>query len=129
VTKIEISTITLEKLQAIIDQFKQQLKAENKSILYNTFNDATFESTTPGSLHITSTNSLSNSNIAEEKDKLQELILKETGHLFRITNSFVESNDEPLEKALSKTEIFEQMAIKNPTLLALKDALRLGIER
>lgn len=125
---MKVEDLKLEQLQRIINNYKESLKELKQTILYSTYDAVRMEMPEAGTLHLVSPNGLNDSNIQQEKSTLQELIRKETGLTIRITNAFELTEDEPKEAAMSKTDIFEEMATKNPTLLQLKDALRLSIE-
>lgn len=127
-TGLRVEDLQLEHLERIIYAYKESLREAKQTILYSTYDALRMEMPEPGTLHLVSPNGLNDSNIQAEKSTLQELIRKETGLTIRITNAFEQSDEEPKETALSKTDIFEEMAGKNPILLQLKDALRLSIE-
>ena len=126
--KMSLNDVSIEFIQKIFDDYKAQLKNENKSILYNAFNIVKLELSEEKTLHITAPDNITDSNIQIEKSALQDFIKKEIGLTVSITNSFVENNDEPKEKALSKAEIFTAMAEKNPMLYQLRDALKMSID-
>lgn len=126
--KMSLNDVTIELIQKIFDDYKAQLKNENKSILYNAFNIVKLELSEEKTLHITAPDNITDSNIQIEKSALQDFIKKEIGLTVSITNSFVENNDEPKEKALSKAEVFTAMAEKNPMLYQLRDALKMSID-
>jgi DNA polymerase-3 subunit gamma/tau len=126
--KMLMSELSIEMVERIFNDYKLQLKEENKSILYNALETVKLEMPEEGSLHLTSPNSITDSYAQSERGAIQELIKKETGLLVRISNSFVLTENEPGERALSKAEIFAAMAEKNPMLHQLKDALKMSID-
>ncbi|MDI9319343.1 MAG: DNA polymerase III subunit gamma/tau [Phycisphaerales bacterium] len=126
--KMSLNDVSLNLIQKIFDDYKAQLKNENKSILYNAFNIVKLDLNEQKALHITAPDNITDSNIQIEKSALQDYIKKEIGLIVSITNSFVESNDEPREKALSKAEIFAVMSEKNPLLYQLRDTLKMSID-
>lgn len=126
--KMQLSELTIEKVREIVGRYKEGLKQENKSILYNAFETVKME-LEDGTLHFISPNSITDSNVQAERSAIQNLIKSETGLLLRIMNSYVETDEEPKEKALSRTEIFNEMAAKNPTLLQLRDTLKLTLDK
>ena len=123
-----MSELSLGLIQEIFDEFSAQLKADNKSILFNAFQLVTLSMPEEGTLQLTSPNNITDSYVQTEKSKLQELLKQKTGLLVRITNSFIESDTEPKEKVLTKAEIFNEMASKNPMLLQLKESLKMGLD-
>lgn len=126
--KMAMSDLTLEMVEQIFAQYKQQLKAENKSILFNAFETIKLEMSEPGLLQLISPNKITDSYAQSERGNIQELIKKETGLLISISNIAVIEENEPGERALSKAEVFAQMAEKNPMLHQLKDALKMSID-
>lgn len=126
--KMLMSELSIEMVERIFNNYKLQLKEENKSILYNALETVKLEMPEEGSIHLTSPNNITDSYAQSERGAIQELIKKETGLLVRISNSFVLTENEPVERALSKAEIFAAMAEKNPMLLQLKDVLKMSID-
>lgn len=126
--KMAMSDLTLEMVEHIFVQYKQQLKAENKSILFNAFETIKLEMPEAGLLQLISPNKITDSYAQSERGNIQELIKKETGLLVSISNIAVIEENEPGERALSKAEVFALMAEKNPMLHQLKDALKMSID-
>ncbi|MGC4056575.1 MAG: hypothetical protein QM743_00420 [Chitinophagaceae bacterium] len=125
---MQVESVTLELIERILFDYKETLIAQKKTILYTSYNTLKMEMPEPGTLHLISPNSIADSNIQAEKGTIQDLIKKETGLTIRITNAYEETDEGPKETALSKTDIFDEMAAKNPTLQYLKETLRLSIE-
>jgi len=128
VQKMSLSELTLETVERLFNEYKVQLKNDNKSILYNALETVKLEMPEPGLLQLISPNKITDSYAQSERGNIQELIKKETGLLISISNIAVIEEQEPSEKALSKAEIFALMAEKNPMLLQLKDALKMSID-
>jgi DNA polymerase-3 subunit gamma/tau len=126
--KMAMSDLTLEMVEHIFAQYKQQLKAENKSILFNAFETIKLEMPEAGLLQLISPNKITDSYAQSERGNIQDLIKKETGLLVSISNIAVIEENEPGERALSKAEVFALMAEKNPMLHQLKDALKMSID-
>lgn len=126
--KMAMSDLTLEMVEHIFAQYKQQLKAENKSILFNAFETIKLEMPESGLLQLISPNKITDSYAQSERGNIQDLIKKETGLLVSISNIAVIEENEPGERALSKAEVFALMAEKNPMLHQLKDALKMSID-
>lgn len=126
--KMDIKELTIEKMQEIFDEFKEKLRTENKSVLYAAFEAIKIEVPEEGTLLLISPNSITDSYAQSERSTLQDFIKAGTGLLIRIQNTFVETEEVPQERALSKNELFEQMAHKNNALLQLKEVLKLHIE-
>jgi DNA polymerase-3 subunit gamma/tau len=126
--KMTLADLDIEKVNEIFEQYKASLKAENKSILHSAFMNVQVVMPEEGTIHFISPNNITDSYVQSEKSVLQDLLIKETGLLVRLLNSFIETDDEPKEKVLSRTEVFTEMANKNPMLYQLRDALKLGID-
>ncbi|MFA6151388.1 MAG: DNA polymerase III subunit gamma/tau [Chitinophagaceae bacterium] len=126
--KMAMSELTLEMVEKMFATYKNELRDANKNILSNAFETIRLEMPEEGTLHLISPNKITDSHAQAERSALQDIILKETGLLVRITNICVEVNDEPKEKALSKAEVFAEMSAKNPSLVQLRDALKMGID-
>jgi DNA polymerase-3 subunit gamma/tau len=126
--KMAMSDLTLEMVEHIFAQYKQQLKAENKSILFNAFETIKLEMPEAGLLQLISPNKITDSYAQSERGNIQDLIKKEIGLLVSISNIAVIEENEPGERALSKAEVFALMAEKNPMLHQLKDALKMSID-
>lgn len=129
VPKINIQDLTLEKVLEFIESFKLQLKNEQKSVVFNAFSNINIQMPEQGVIHCIAPNSITDGYIASEKGNLQELIKKETGLMVSIINSFVETQEEPRERILTKSELFGLMAEKNPEVLALAEKLKLSLEK
>jgi DNA polymerase III subunit gamma/tau len=126
--KMAMSDLTLEMVEHIFAQYKQQLKAENKSILFNAFETIKLEMPESGLLQLISPNKITDSYAQSERGNIQDLIKMETGLLVSISNIAVIEENEPGERALSKAEVFALMAEKNHMLHQLKDALKMSID-
>ena len=126
--KMAMSDLTLEMVEHIFAQYKQQLKTENKSILFNAFETIKLEMPESGLLQLISPNKITDSYAQSERGNIQDLIKMETGLLVSISNIAVIEENEPGERALSKAEVFALMAEKNHMLHQLKDALKMSID-
>lgn len=126
--KMTLADLNIEKVNEIFEQYKTSLKAENKSILHSAFMNVQVVMPEEGTIHFISPNNITDSYVQSEKSILQDLIIKETGLQVRLLNSYIETEEEPKEKVLSRTEVFNEMASKNPMLFQLRDALKLGID-
>lgn len=126
--KLEFKDMGIEQIQALFDQYKDILRSENKSTLHTQFSLMKIELVEEGMMCIISPNNITDAYAQTERTSLQEFIKKETGLLFRITTTFTETEVEHKERALSKGEIFNEMVAKNPVLLHLRDALKMGID-
>jgi DNA polymerase-3 subunit gamma/tau len=128
IEKMNISELTIELVLGYFEQFKKQLRDEQKNILFNAFEMIQIEMNEDKSLHFISPNNITDSYVQSEKSTFQDLLKKETGLLVSISNSFTIQEAKPKNKAMSKNEIFAAMSEKNPMLLQLKESLKLGID-
>lgn len=127
--QMSVEDLTLERVETIFTAYKAGLKDKNQSILSSAFETIKLEMPEPGTIHLVSPNPITDSYAQAERAALQELIRQETGLLLRFTNECIETNEEPVERALTKNEIFAAMSAKNPSLAQLRDALKMSIDR
>lgn len=127
-TTMQLSDFKMEHIEKIISDFKTRLKAENKSTVFNAFEQIKISMPEVGTIHLLSPNSITDGYAQSEKNTLQNLINESTGLILSITNSFEISEIEPKDKTKSKTEVYQEMAEKNPLLTQFKDALKMSIE-
>ncbi len=126
--KMQLSDFKMEHIEKIISDFKTRLKAENKSTVFNAFEQIKISMPELGTIHLLSPNSITDGYAQSEKNTLQNLINESTGLILSITNSFEISETEPKDKTKSKSEVYQEMAEKNPLLTQFKDALKMSIE-
>jgi hypothetical protein len=85
----------------------------------------------PDELRIISPNELTDTYAKEQRNALIDYYRAETGMLVRITTEMIEdesTKNDQSNKVLSKTEMYEAMAAKNPMLAKLRDGLGMQIE-
>lgn len=125
----EKKELTDEVIQKVYEQYKQMLQAENKSVYHAQFSAMKVEMAAPDEVKIVAPNGLTEEYAKEQRNLLIDYFRKETGIMVRVTTEVREdktAQDQPV--VLSKTEVFEMMAQKNPDLLRLKEALNLQID-
>jgi hypothetical protein len=119
-----------EIVQKVYEQYKQRLQSENKSVYHAQFSAMKVEMAAPDEVKIVAPNGLTEEYAKEQRNLLIDYFRKETGIMVRVTTEVREDKtaqqDQPV--VLSKTEVFEVMAQKNPDLLRLKEALNLQID-
>lgn len=124
-----VTSITLEHVTKIFEQYTNTLKEQEKSVLYNVFNAAKIELYEENKINIIANTSLNEAYIKSEKNEFQDFINKETGIVLSISTSHNEDPAvEPKSKSLSKTEILEEMSKKLPEILILKETLNMTID-
>ncbi|HTN18305.1 MAG TPA: DNA polymerase III subunit gamma/tau, partial [Chitinophagaceae bacterium] len=124
--QMAVEDLTLERVETIFAAYKVSLKDKNQSILSSAFETIKLEMPEVGTIHLVSPNPITDSYAQAERAALQELIRQETGLLLRFTNECIETDEEPVEKALTKNEIFAAMSAKNPSLAQLRDVLKMS---
>ena len=130
-TNNEQKILTLAKAEELFETYKKKLQAESKSVLYSQFLMMRIEVLPPDELRLISPSELTDTYARDQRSILTDFYRAETGMIVRITTTIVE--DESIKAAqntvvLSKSEMYEAMARKNPNLAALKDTLGMQIE-
>lgn len=117
-------------VQQVYDAYRSKLQAENKSFIGAQFSQMKAEMAGPDEVKIVAPSILTEATAKEQRDELLQFFRSQTGILVRVTTEVRE--DPSLQSSqpvvLSKTEVYEKMAQKNPNLKLLKDALNLQIE-
>jgi len=127
---IEKKELTEEMVQHVYEQYKQKLQSENKSVYHAQFSSMKAEMASSDEIKIVAPNELTEEYAKEQRNQLLEYFRSNTGIMVRVTTE-VRKDENALAQhpaVLSKNEIFEVMAQKNPSLRALKEALNLQIE-
>ena len=128
--KVE-KVLTQEMAEALFEAYKKQLQAADKAAIYAQFSMMRIEVLPPDQINIICPSQLTDMYAREQRNVLIDFCSKETQMVVRITTEIQE--DEAVTAAqnnvvLSKSEIFDVMANKNPSLAKLKDALGMQIE-
>jgi DNA polymerase-3 subunit gamma/tau len=126
----EKKELTNERVQELYDAYRQQLKAENKGFLSAQFGAMTAE-VHDDEIRIVAPTDLMEEYAKERRNELLEHFRKHTGIMVRVVTEVRKDKEvEAVEQApiLSKTEVFESMARKNPQLQKLKEALNLQLD-
>lgn len=130
-SKMEKKELTDELIQGVYENYKQILKQENKSVYYAQFSMMKAEVAGEDEIKIIAPNELTEEYAKEQRNPLIDFFRKHTGIMVRVTTEVRREENEtemPQQKILSKNEVFELMAGKNPNLQLLKDALNLQID-
>ena len=127
----EQKILTVEKAEQLFSAYKKKLQDESKSVLYSQFIMMRIEVLPPDELKLISPSELTDTYARDQRSLLTDFYRAETGMIVRITTAIIE--DESIKAAqntvvLSKSEMYEAMARKNPNLAALKDTLGMQIE-
>ena len=114
----------------VFEAFKEQLRNESKSFLLSLFSVLKIELLGNDEIKLIAPNEMSEATIKEQRNQLIDYFSEKLGSKIRITTEVRPDPEleKQLPKVLSKQEIFEKMALKNPALKQLKDTLNLQID-
>ncbi len=128
----EQKVLTKEIADQLFEQYKQQLQANSKNVIHAQFTMMKIEVFPPDELRIISPSELTDTYAKEQRTSLIDFYRAETKMVVRITTEIKEDEAIKAELAknvvLSKSEIFDVMAQKNPQLARLKEGLGMTIE-
>ncbi len=127
----EKKVLTAEVAVQLFEAYKTKLQAANKTVLHSQFCMMRVDVYPPDEVRLISPSTFTDGYAKDQKTPLIDYYRAETGMIVRITTEVQE--DENVKAAqnitvLSKSEMFEAMATKNPNLAALKDGLGMTIE-
>lgn len=123
--------LTQELAMEVLEKYRQHLRDQKRSVYHAQFMAMSVEALPPDEIRFITPNDLTDAYVKELRDVLIDFFRTHTGvKALRITSEIRidPSTIQPKEKVLSKPEIYEAMAAKNPVLAQLKDALNLQIE-
>lgn len=121
--------LTPEKALDIFEQYKQDLLATEKSVLYAQFSMMKIQLISGDEVRIIAPTELTETYAKEQRSSLIEFYGGKAEMNVRITTEIqFDDSLEPETKALSKSEIYEAMVAKNPNLAKLKDGAGLHLE-
>lgn len=128
----EVRELTAEVAQSVFEKYRDQLKANNKSVYYAQFISMKVEALPPDEVRIITPSELADTYARDQRDALIDFFRAETGiMMLRITTEVREDKAivaREQKLVLSKQEMYEAMARKNPYLEQLKNNLNLQIE-
>ena len=130
-TYIRDKVMTLEEATAIFQEYKKKLLAESKGMVHGQFELMKIVVFPPDEIRIVSPSELTDTYARDQRNILLDFFREKARMLVRLTTELVE--DKEISNAqkttvLSKSEIYEAMAAKNPSLQKLKDGLGMQIE-
>lgn len=121
--------LTEEKVHEVFATYLAKLRAEHKSVYYAQFSGMQVEMIPPEEVRFIVNDDLVDAYAKEQRDELIRYFRQHTGVMVRITTEIRRNENAPQQvKVLSKSEIYDEMAIKNPYLAQLKDGLNLQID-
>lgn len=127
----EVKELTEAVAAEVFDKYKQQLREMNRSVYHAQFSAMSIEAILPDEIRFITPNELTEAYVKELRDELIDFFRTHTGiSALRITSEvrIDPASIQPVEKVLSKPEIYEAMAAKNPNLARLKDGLNMQID-
>ncbi|MCD6013119.1 MAG: polymerase subunit gamma/tau [Flavipsychrobacter sp.] len=127
----EQKELTEELANQLFEQYKQQLKAADKNVIYAQFCMMRIEVLPPDEVKLISPTELTDTYAREQRNQLLDFYRAETKINVRVTTDIQEdeaTKNAPKTVVLSKSEVFDVMVQKNPSLGKLKDGLGMSIE-
>jgi len=115
----------------LFEQFKRNIQAANKAALYAQMSMMRIEVLPPDEVKIISPSVLTDTYARDQRTALIDFYRAETKMIVRITMEIQEDENviaAQKNTVLSKSEMFDVMAEKNPNLAKLKDGLNMQIE-
>jgi DNA polymerase-3 subunit gamma/tau len=116
---------------ALFEEYKTMIQESGKSVIYSQLCMVRVEVNPPDEVKMISPSELTDMYAVNQKSSLIDFYRERTNMNIRIkTDKQIDENDvaSQIPKVLSKSEMYEAMAIKNPNLAYLKEGLGMQIE-
>ncbi len=115
----------------LFNEYKQMIRDEGKGMIFSQLDMMKLEVNPPDEIRLISPTTITDNYAQSQRSALLDFYREKTKLLIRITTEAI--IDESIVNAqkvtvLSKSEIFEAMATKNPSLYKLRDMLNLQLE-
>lgn len=122
--------ITYEVAADILEKYKAYLRAKDQSVVLGQLALMKMEVYPPDEVRLISPGDLTDNYAKDQRSDLIDFFMKEAKIRVRVTTEVREDKSltEPTNRVLSKNEMFEVMATKNPNLARLRDGMGLQIE-
>lgn len=123
--------LSQEAIHALYDTYKQGILADNKMVIYAQLKMMEVELHPDNEVRLVCPSVLTETYARSQQNEILEYYRKETGVLVRVTTEVrlnEEIDAEQQQKVLSKQDMYEEMAAKNPALALLKDTLGLHLD-
>jgi DNA polymerase III subunit gamma/tau len=123
--------LSAEVAEQLFSRYKKNLQDNNKTVIYAQFSLMRVEVLPPDEVRIISPSELTDTYARDQRTALIDFYRAETDMIVRITTEIQEDEavkNAQISKVLSKSEMYEVMAGKNPNLARLKDGLGMQIE-
>ena len=126
----EVRVLTEQQAVQLFEDYKAQLQANGKGVIHGQFSMMRVELMPPDEVKVISPNELTHTYANEQRTQLIDFYRAKTQMLVRIVTELIidEEVNSKIPKVLSKSEMFEAMARKNPNLAKLKDGLGMQVE-
>jgi DNA polymerase-3 subunit gamma/tau len=127
----EVKELTQDWAQEVYEAYKRKLQSENKTVYHTQFAMMQVETEAPDLIKIIAPTELTETYAKEQRNSLIEFFRAEMKLLVRITTEVREDAQiqaQQQEQVMSKSEIYEAMAAKNPDLARLKDSLNMQLD-
>ncbi len=123
--------LTFDEATVIFKDYMQRISNENKQSIYAQLLSMKLEVEESDLVCIVSPSELTDSYAREHRSALLDLYRERMGYPIRITTKIVENKDDSEAdkvRVLSKSEIYEVMARKNPMIAKLREVMNLQVE-
>ncbi len=129
-THKEITPLTPEYVTTLFSSYRQEAQVQDKSILYAQLNMMNPELHLPDEIRIISPTEMTNEYALNNRNDMIDFFSRHAGMMVRVTTEVRQDASGHTEQktVLSKPELYEALAVKNPYLAALKDGLNLQID-
>jgi DNA polymerase-3 subunit gamma/tau len=120
-----------DTIQSLYETYKQGILADNKMVIYAQLKMMEVELHPEHEVRLVCPSVLTETYARSQQNEILEYYRKETGVLVRVTTEVrlnEEIHAEQQQKVLSKQDMYEEMAAKNPALAQLKDTLGLHLD-
>ncbi len=123
--------LSQDAIHSLYETYKQGILADNKMVIYAQLKMMDVELLPDNEVRLICPSVLTETYARSQQNDILEYYRKETGVLVRVTTE-VRLNEqidaEQQQKVLSKQDMYEEMAAKNPALAQLKDTLGLHLD-
>lgn len=122
--------ITFEIAADILEKYKAHLRAKDQSVVLGQLALMKMEVYPPDEVRLISPGDLTDNYAKDQRGDLIDFFMKEAKMRVRVTTEVREDKSltEPANRVLSKNEMFEVMANRNPNLAKLRDGMGMQIE-
>ncbi|XZF16088.1 DNA polymerase III subunit gamma/tau [Chitinophagaceae bacterium MMS25-I14] len=122
--------LTQEAVLDLFEKYKQQIREAQKTVLYSQLSMMQAVAMPPDEIRLISPSEITEMYALDQRNELIDYYREQTGIMVRVTTEIKEDAKVVAEQkpVLSKSELFDVMVQKNPSLGKLKDALNLQID-